>query len=60
MMMEWGRQLADLLALPVWIDASPEGALLYSALGYREVGPLMYEGHEVGKYLRRDAVFNNS
>ena len=34
MMMEWGNDVADALMLPCWIEASPEGELLYVQMGY--------------------------
>ncbi|OAL20044.1 hypothetical protein AYO22_09194 [Fonsecaea multimorphosa] len=35
MMMQWGNDVADTLMLPCWIEASPEGELLYKQMGYR-------------------------
>ncbi|ETI22478.1 hypothetical protein G647_06553 [Cladophialophora carrionii CBS 160.54] len=34
MMMQWGNDVADALMLPCWIEASPEGELLYQQMGY--------------------------
>jgi GNAT superfamily N-acetyltransferase len=34
MMMQWGIDVADALMLPSWIEASPEGELLYKQMGY--------------------------
>ncbi|EXJ85305.1 hypothetical protein A1O3_05980 [Capronia epimyces CBS 606.96] len=34
MMMQWGNDVADALMLPCWIEASPEGELLYLQMGY--------------------------
>ncbi|EXJ71776.1 uncharacterized protein A1O5_05586 [Cladophialophora psammophila CBS 110553] len=34
MMMQWGNDVADALMLPCWIEASPEGELLYKQVGY--------------------------
>lgn len=34
MMMQWGNNVADSLMLPCWIEASPEGELLYKQVGY--------------------------
>ncbi|KIX94464.1 uncharacterized protein Z520_09850 [Fonsecaea multimorphosa CBS 102226] len=34
MMMQWGNDVADTLMLPCWIEASPEGELLYKQMGY--------------------------
>ncbi|KIW67091.1 hypothetical protein PV04_06364 [Phialophora macrospora] len=34
MMMQWGNDVADALMLPCWIEASPEGELLYKQMGY--------------------------
>ena len=34
MMMQWGNDVADSLMLPCWIEASPEGELLYKQMGY--------------------------
>ncbi|KAK3723254.1 hypothetical protein LTR37_001977 [Vermiconidia calcicola] len=34
MMLKWGRDLADALFLPAWIEASAEGSLLYKTFGF--------------------------
>lgn len=34
MMMQWGNDVADSLMLPCWIEASPEGEMLYVQMGY--------------------------
>jgi hypothetical protein len=36
-MVQWGNALADLLMLPCWVEASPEGYHLYSSCGYEDV-----------------------
>jgi len=33
-MMQWGNDVADAMMLPCWIEASPEGELLYLQMGY--------------------------
>ena len=37
MMMQWGNDVADSLMLPCWIEASPEGELLYKQMGYSDM-----------------------
>ncbi|KIX08142.1 uncharacterized protein Z518_02798 [Rhinocladiella mackenziei CBS 650.93] len=34
MMMQWGNDVADAMMLPCWIEASPQGELLYVQMGY--------------------------
>jgi hypothetical protein len=36
MMMQWGCDLADQLALPAWIEASEDGKQLYKMYGFYE------------------------
>lgn len=36
--MDWGLHRADALALPVYIDATAEGRLLYATYGFEVVG----------------------
>lgn len=36
MMMRWGNDVADAMMLPCWIEASPQGELLYLQVGYVE------------------------
>ena len=43
MMMKWGCDVADALCLPAWIEASPEGNLLYKTFGFYD-----YEVIETG------------
>lgn len=53
MMMRWGCDVADLLFLPAWIEASPEGNYLYKRYGFYD-----YEeaaGGFGGTNMRRDA-----
>ncbi|KAJ4305578.1 hypothetical protein N0V90_001109 [Kalmusia sp. IMI 367209] len=53
MIMEWGCNLADQLFLPVWIEASSIGGLLYRKFGFYDIGPM--GGGIPGMCMRRDA-----
>ena len=51
-MMKWGCDVADLLGLPGWIEASEEGNFLYKTFGFYD-----YEKIESvsGMAMKRDA-----
>lgn len=50
--MRWGCDLADMLSVPGWIEASPEGTLLYEKHGFVEA-----EGSREGLMLmKRDPL----
>jgi hypothetical protein len=53
MMLEWGCQLADLLFLPAWVEASPEGSLMYERHGFYTHE--LIEGDLTGPCMKRDA-----
>lgn len=36
-MMQWGCDLADILSVPAWIEASAEGKALYQVHGFVDV-----------------------
>ncbi|KAK8045269.1 hypothetical protein PG993_005293 [Apiospora rasikravindrae] len=55
LMMQWGCDLADQLALPGWIEASPDGNFLYKVFGFYDVGKIKGEGDMNGTFMRRDA-----
>ncbi|KAF2213586.1 hypothetical protein CERZMDRAFT_117267 [Cercospora zeae-maydis SCOH1-5] len=55
MMMRWGCELADLLFIPAWIEASAEGNLLYQKFGFYNQQKLMHEGQDMGTCMRRNA-----
>ncbi|KAI2607951.1 acyl-CoA N-acyltransferase [Hypoxylon sp. NC1633] len=40
LMMKWGCDLADLLSLPAWIEASTEGNFLYKKFGFYDFAPM--------------------
>ncbi|KAI3394844.1 hypothetical protein diail_2181 [Diaporthe ilicicola] len=50
MMMQWGIDVADMLAVPGWVEASKEGNLLYIRHGFREVG----KQSSGGSFMRRE------
>lgn len=50
MMMQWGTDVADVLAVPGWVEASTEGNLLYVRHGFREVG----NAKSGGTFMRRE------
>lgn len=53
MMMKWGCDLADLLGIPGWIEASPEGNFLYKTYGFYDYEKI--EGEMAGgTNMRRD------
>ncbi|KAK7942838.1 gnat family protein [Apiospora aurea] len=56
LMMQWGCDLADQLALPGWIEASPEGNSLYKAFGFHDVGKITGQGAMSGTFMKRDAT----
>ena len=53
LMMQWGCDLADLLGIKCWVEASEEGTFLYKAHGYREHSKI--DGELPGLNLMRDA-----
>ncbi|KAM3413876.1 hypothetical protein BST61_g10550 [Cercospora zeina] len=55
MMMRWGCELADLLFIPAWIEASAEGNLLYQKFGFYNQQKLMHKGEDMGTCMRRHA-----
>ncbi|KAF7187093.1 hypothetical protein HII31_11570 [Pseudocercospora fuligena] len=55
-MIQWGCDLADLLSLPAWIEASMEGSLLYKQHGFYNVLDIVQNGEKQGICMRRDAV----
>ncbi|KXS95216.1 hypothetical protein AC578_6935 [Pseudocercospora eumusae] len=55
-MVQWGCDLADLLSLPGWIEASMEGSLLYKQHGFYNVLDIVQNGEKQGICMRRDAV----
>lgn len=36
-MVEWGNRLADVMMLPIWLEASKQGRGLYASCGYEVV-----------------------
>lgn len=54
MMMRWGCDLADMLELPGWIEASPTGTFLYKTFGFYEFEKIEHEGNVTGVCMRRD------
>ena len=54
MMLQWGCDLADLLFLPSWVEASPTGNLLYRKYGYRDVD-VKKGGDMAGSLMKREA-----
>lgn len=55
MMMDWGCQLADLLGLPAWIEASEEGNFLYKRFGFYDHEKIDAGEGITGMGMRRDA-----
>lgn len=53
--MQWANDLADLLFLPCWVEASTAGIPLYRKFGYYEVGSIEFGGDRRAKAMRRDA-----
>lgn len=43
-MMRWGCELADLLFLPAWVEASPEGNFLYEKFGFCDFMQIEHRG----------------
>ncbi|PIA96314.1 hypothetical protein CB0940_10610 [Cercospora beticola] len=58
MMMRWGCELADLLFIPAWIEASAEGNFLYKRFGFYDQQQLTHKGEVTGTCMRRDARSN--
>lgn len=52
MMLKWGCDVADLLGLPGWIEASEEGNFLYKMFGFYDYEKL--EGELPGTNMKRD------
>lgn len=52
-MLQWGCDVADLLGLVGWIEASEEGNLLYKRFGFYEHSKV--EGEMGGVNMMRDA-----
>lgn len=42
--MRWGCELADLLFIPAWIEASAEGNFLYKRFGFYDQQQLTHKG----------------
>ncbi|KAK3723124.1 hypothetical protein LTR37_001847 [Vermiconidia calcicola] len=53
MMLKWGCDLADLLGLPGWIEASEEGNFVYKMFGFYDYEKI--EGELGGTNMKRDA-----
>ena len=53
--MQWANDLADLLFIPGWVEASADGTALYKTFGYYEVGTIDLVGGEQVKAMRRDS-----
>lgn len=51
-MMKWGCDVADLLGLAGWVEASEEGNFLYKAHGFYEHSKI--EGELPGTNMKRD------
>ncbi|KXT00577.1 hypothetical protein AC579_5065 [Pseudocercospora musae] len=58
-MVQWGCDLADLLSLPGWIEASMEGSLLYKQHSFYNVLDIVQNGEKQGICMRRDAVIGD-
>lgn len=61
-MMQWGVDTADSLCLPAWIEASPEGNLLYRRFGFHDYEEITRDdellgrkGEVLGMTMRREA-----
>lgn len=50
-MMRWGCELADLLFLPAWVEASPEGNFLYKKFGFCDFKQIEHEGSMIYSLL---------
>ena len=55
MMLQWGCDLADLLGLPGWIEASKDGNQLYKTFGFSELGDFAADGDVTSVNMKRDA-----
>lgn len=53
LMMQWGVDLMDFLFVPGWIEASPDGNLLYKTFGFHEVERVTVNGFP-GVNMKRD------
>ena len=53
-MMEWGCNVADVLELPIWVEASDEGTSLYERFGFRPHSIVNAE-EDAGTNMIRDA-----
>ncbi|KAF2147912.1 hypothetical protein K461DRAFT_283055 [Myriangium duriaei CBS 260.36] len=53
MMMQWGCDLADHLFLPIWVEATPKGKLLYERFGFE----IIHGGLPIGDFLKREPRF---
>lgn len=51
-MLKWGCDVADLLGLPGWIEASEEGNFLYKTFGFYDFQKI--EGELPGMAMKRD------
>lgn len=55
-MLKWGCELADLLSLPAWVEASPDGNHLYKVFGFENVVVSNGEGDDLhGTTMKRPA-----
>ena len=52
MVLRWGCNLADQLFLPMWIEASTDGAKLYETFGFKKQYPEMFA---TGYMMKREA-----
>lgn len=50
MMLQWGTDLADVLAVAGWVEASKDGTILYERHGFKVVG---YQSSG-GTFMRRE------
>ncbi|KAK2609514.1 hypothetical protein N8I77_003011 [Diaporthe amygdali] len=50
MMLQWGTDVADVLAVPGWVEASPEGNHLYRRHGFNDVANVP----SGGTFMRRE------
>lgn len=55
LMLQWGCDLADHLALPGWIESSVEGNFLYKRFGFYDVAKMKDQGDMSGTFMKRDA-----
>lgn len=53
MMMQWGVDLMDSLFLPGWIEASPDGNLLYKTFGFCVIETVEVNGGPLAN-MKRD------